>query len=387
MFALRLVYLAGLACLLAACGGSAEPQPNANLQDTQACRLARQQPLGLGFPIGADRLPALGSLHVTVLFADFEDAPAERSPAEALAIVSPDAEEFFAELSGGRLQVQLYSHLAWLRLSQPQAHYAAGLASFEAHLDFLQEAVDLADAAVDFSQTDLVVVLTNPDATGIPYGPAFTGFADHGIQADGVTIANGITSGSDLLYWGHLWLNHEMGHSLGLPDLYAYPGAAAAEADQFAFTGEFSLMGNIFGQAPELTAIERWMLGWLEDEQVLCLSEPGQWEVTVTALAEQDGQTKAVMLPLAEGQMLVIEARRPLGYDWRLQQPGALVYLVDTRRDSGYGPLRVLTPEGRLPGPAALQAGESVQYAGVSVQVLENGAEFDRLWVSFGLQD
>src|SRR5690606_12284097 len=137
-----------------------------------------------------------------------------------------------------------------------------------------QEAVDLADAAVDFSQMDLVLVLTNPDATGIPYGRAFTGFAGHGIQADGVTIANGITSGSDLLQWGHLRLNHEMGHSLGLPDLYAYPGSAAAEADQFAFTGEFSLMGNIFGQAPELTAIERWMLGWLEDEQVLCLSNP-----------------------------------------------------------------------------------------------------------------
>ncbi|MBX3049263.1 MAG: hypothetical protein KIT46_03050 [Anaerolineales bacterium] len=387
MFALRLAILAGLTCLLAACRGLAEPGPSAGLQDTQACRPQRQQPLGLGFPIAADRLPAIGPLHAAVLFADFEDAPAERSPAEALAIVSPGAEEFFAELSGGRLQVQLHPQLIWLRLSQPQAHYAAGLTSFEAHLDFLQEAVDLADAAVDFSQMDLVLVLTNPDATGIPYGPAFTGFADHGIQADGVTIANGITSGSDLLHWGHLWLNHEMGHSLGLPDLYAYPGAAAAEADQFAFTGEFSLMGNIFGQAPELTAIERWMLGWLEDEQVLCLSNPGQWEITLTALEQQDAQTKAIMLPLADGQMLVIEARRPLGYDWRLQQPGALVYLVDTHRDSGYGPLRVLAPEGKLPGQAALQAGESLQYEGVSVQVLESGAEFDRLWVSFGLPD
>lgn len=386
MHALRVLILAGSVCLLAACAPvQMALEAEGDAQDPQACRLERQQPLGLGFPIAADRLPATGSLQVSLLLADFADAPAERSPAEALAIVSPGAEEFFAGLSTGRLQVQLHPHLTWLRLSQPQAHYAAALGDFEAHLDFLQEAVDLADAAVDFSQTDLVVVLTNPEASGIPYGPALTGFADYGIQADGVTIANGITSGSDLLDWGHLWLNHEMGHSLGLPDLYAYQNAALAEADQFAFTGEFSLMGNIFGQAPELSAIERWMLGWLEDEQVLCFTGPGQWEQVVTALEQADGHAKAVMLPLDDGQMLVVEVRRALGYDWRLQHSGALVYLVDTHRDSGHGPLRVLAPEGRSLSQAALQVGESIHYAGVSVQVLESDAVSDRLLI--GRQD
>ena len=59
------------------------------------------------------------------------------------------------------------------------------------------------------------------------------------------------------------WLNHELGHSMGLPDSYSYEGAGG-------FTRPFSLMDLINSVAPEFLAWERWQLGWLDDEQVRC---------------------------------------------------------------------------------------------------------------------
>ena len=66
-------------------------------------------------------------------------------------------------------------HQQWLRLREPAQHYANGLSSFQGHKAFIEEAVRLADDAVDFSNTDVVVVLAAPSATPVGYGPTWTG--------------------------------------------------------------------------------------------------------------------------------------------------------------------------------------------------------------------
>ncbi len=76
--------------------------------------------------------------------------------------------------------------------------------------------------------------------------------------------------------WGFLWLNHESGHTMGLPDLYAYQYDPANYDDQHRFVGGFGLMGYIDGNAPEFFAFERWQLGWLEDSQIICQPEGEQ---------------------------------------------------------------------------------------------------------------
>ena len=216
--------------------------PTATPDLTAACKLPVSAATGvaLGFPRLADRLPSTGTVRATVLFVDFDDAPAGLSPQDALSYISPGAEEVFTQMSTGRLDLQLEPHLTWLRLSQPSSVYGESLTTYEGHRDFIQEAVDLADAEVDFSQTDLVIVLANPSAHRVPYGPTFTGFPGAGLYADGAEILNGITSGFDLPDWGHLWLNHEMGHSLGLPDLYAYN----PESNAHRFVGGWSQIGR-----------------------------------------------------------------------------------------------------------------------------------------------
>ncbi len=293
-----------------------------------------------------------------VLFADFPDVPATQSPEAVLSIISPEAESFFETVSYGRLHLRLEPHLEWLRLSGNASSYEFGLSDYYGLRAHVQEAMDLADDAVDFTGFDLVVLLNNPDAVALPFGPTLTGFrgADGSVSADGFDIRNGVVSGFDLTYWGYLWLNHEMGHSMGLVDLYSSADGLPA------FTGPFSLMNDIEGDAPELFAYERWLLRWLDDDQIACQSDADR--TTELTAIELPGGMKAVLVQVSPSQVVAVESRRALGYDGRLARPGALVYTVDTAIESGFGPIIVAN------GERTLLPGEVVTVEGVTVEVV-----------------
>lgn len=335
------------------------------------CRLPEEAYIGvgIGFPRSADRLRSVGTVRATVLFADFPDVPASRTPQQLLDILSPTAEDFFDAVSYGRMDLTLEPHPVWLRMSQPSTTYGAAIRSFTDHRDWLQEAVDLADDDVDFSDTDVVVLIATPDATQIPFGPTFVGFDGPGgeLTADGVGITNGITSGADLTFWGGLWLNHEMGHSMTLVDLYSFVAPTG-------FTRPFSLMDDIASEAPEYLAYERWVLEWIDDQQVACLGASEQVRLSPIELT---GGTKAVMVPVGRTRSVVVESRRAIGWDSSLSSEGAVAYVVDTSIQSGFGPIEVMND--RLP----LGQGDSVTIEGVTVTVLDADASGDTVQVSF----
>lgn len=363
-----------------------EPAPAvAAAMPIEPCRLptAAFTNVGLGVPRQPGFVPSVGTIKAAVLFADFADAPASETPEATFARVSPGAPDFFQQISYGRLTLELQPHLQWLRLSQPSAHYANLMTTGDGHLAFIQEAVNLAETAVDFSQAHLVVVLANPDAAAIPYGPAFgAGSGSPGIEADGVTIPSGVTSGADLAHWGHLWLNHEMGHTMTLPDLYAYEGD-----DGHRFVGSFGLMGLISGAAPEFFAIERWQLGWLDDGQMVCQTR-GEVTTALSAI-EQAGGTKGVMVPMGGKTAVVVESRRALGFDTAIHKEGALVYTIDTATPSGYGPIQVLSnhPNDPMYDQAPLAVGESFTLCHVTITVVEARPDGDTVRVTVGEQN
>lgn len=383
-----------LAFVLSACGGGdasspatepvSSPLPEPTLEllpaeeasaDPAIVEVCKLQPfaftnVGFGLPNPAHKLPSVGDVRTIVLFVDFNDVPAAQKPEDVFALISPNAEKFFNAMSFGRMNWILEPHFVWLRLSQPSSVYGEGIRSYEGHLQFIQEAVTLADADIDFSTADSVVVMVPPEAAAIPYGPAFGANPGEGYSADGKVFANGVTSGADLPAWGYLWLNHETGHIMGLPDLYSYQFDASNYDDQHRFAGGFGLMGYIDGNAPEFFAFERWQMGWLDDSQIICQPE-GEQTVTITPI-EMAGGVKAVMIPVSESKVVVVESRRPLGYDANLVKAGALVYTVDTSIPSGQGTLIVYPVLANDPyrDLSPLAPGESVTVGGVTITVL-----------------
>lgn len=356
------------------------PEPVASVEECKLPPLSFTN-VGLGLPNPAFKMPSVGDVKTIVLFADFSDVPATQTPEELLRIISPGAEAFYSEMSYGRMRWTLEPHPVWLRLSQPSAHYGEGIRSYDGHLAFIQEAVTLADADVDFSTADSVIVLVPPEASAIPYGPAFGASPGGGYFADGKTFANGATSGADLPGWGSYWLNHETGHMMGLPDLYAYQYDPNNYPDQHRFVGDFSLMGFIDGSAPGFFAFERWQLSWLDDEQIICQMTSDQ-TTTLTPIETQGG-IKAVIVPISESKALVVESRRPVGADAELVKSGALVYLADTSIYSGKGTITVLPVSDddpyRVQSPLAV--GETLTVEGITVTVTASDDQSDTVQV------
>jgi len=347
------------------------PELDPALHPANACKLRNYTSDAgshLGFPRPAHRLPATGLVKGTVLFVDFSDAPASRSPEETFALISPEAEQAFTTMSYGHMNLVWQPHFEWFRAELPSTDYDWPN-DVERWLAYIQDAADQASSVVDLSETDFLLVVANPDADAIWVGPALaTGPDWGGISVDGVDgdprmIFNGATSGADLLGWGALWLNHEAGHALGLLDLYDL-----SYVDLFGFTGDFSLMGNIGGRAPGLFAYERWLLGWVDDDQVSCTSERG---ATVTLQAvETSGGTKMAVVKTGPTTLVVVESRRRLGYDEYLVETGAVVYTVDTSVETGQGPIIVHRQAGEDFDQAPLGVGESLVVDGVMVTVV-----------------
>lgn len=353
------------------------PSDPVQMPDITPCRLpeaANHGELGLGFPVNPNRMPSTGAVRAAVLFTDFSDSPSTRTAEEVFSVISPAGVEFFSSASYGRMDYQLSPHFSWLRMSKPSTEYT--FATFEGHRAYIQEAVDLADPAVDFSDAHQVIVLTNPDTVAFQFGPALTANpGSGGIEADGAMIYNAITSASDLDFWGFRWLNHESGHSMGLVDLYAYEGD-----DAHRFVGDFSLMGWVNGTAPEYLAYERWLLGWLDDSQIYC-HQTNDETVSLTAL-ETAGGVKAIIIPTGPTTATVVESRRAVAYDSGVLKEGALVYTVDTSIPTGSGPIQVFPHDNPPYTDAPLAAGETVTVGKVTVTVTEAKEDGDLVQVT-----
>lgn len=341
-----------------------------------------------GWPRIGARSKTIGTVNVTVVMVDFPDAPATLTPQQAFAKIE-GAVDVFKEISYGYLNYTLKPQYKWYRMSKDSKLYAPLNKSFATHREYIEEATALADSEVDFSQTDNLLILANPDAQGLGNaGPAFTALGPYGITLDGNTIMNGATSAYDLNYWKSIWLNHEITHAMGLPDLYAFTVEDSTNRyDGFRYTGEFSYMGlsSYDSNSPSLLAFERWNLGWIQDSQVVCSKDNKQTH-TLSAI-ESIGGLKAVIVPLDYSKVLVVESRRAIGIDRKMVKNGALVYVVDSSVQSGRGPIQVY-PRDIKSDPRYVQApravGEKVTIAGYTVTVVKSDGASDTIEIVKG---
>jgi M6 family metalloprotease-like protein len=337
--------------------------------------------VALGLPRIAARSKTVGDVRATVVFVDFPDMTSRPTPEAALSLVVPRATEIFKELSYGRLNYLIEPNFKWYMMSKPSTAYS--YATFRSHHDFVKEVISIADPTTDFSKTNTLVVITNPYQRALSFGPAMTFPYSEGFVVDGNLINNGTTSGSDINYWGPAWLNHEIGHSFGLADLYAYD---ASSNETFKYTGEFSLMGlsDERSQAPGLLAWERFVLGWLDQSQMICApSGVGTYNISPVATA---GGTKAVVIPTGATTALIVESRKAIGLDSKLSKPGLLVYRVNTSIQSGRGVVQVISKTPYADDPryfkAPLAFGETLTVDGFTFANKSTSPDVDVLVVT-----
>ncbi|MEV0641010.1 M6 family metalloprotease domain-containing protein [Streptomyces sp. NPDC050619] len=298
---------------------------------------------GLPTPGGYSR--STGTVRALTLMVDFSDAPGEGSAADRFREFFPQTRDWFRTSSYGRLDYRPETPVPdWLRMPEPFEEYGIerGAPFDPGYRKLVQDIVATADPLVDFGSYDFLNVLMTPNA-----GPSaletvlsvtFAGNLEAPV-ADGVPVANAsfVYSRQDdgsgsYARTGYRVLPHENGHVFGLPDLYTQEGGGAV--------GHWDIMSEDWGADNDLLGWHKWKLGWLDTQQVNCVTTPGTTEYTLTPLARSGGP-KLVFVPVGRRTGYAVELRTREGNDETVCRPGVLIYKVDAGVDTGRGPVTV----------------------------------------------
>jgi len=330
-----------------------------------------------------------GDVKALMIFLSFPDAAPELSPAEVAADHFPQTSAFFDEASYGRFRLHVRAETRWLRMPRPSTDYAISRDWAPAHRTaYLRDALETADPVVDFHGYDVVYLVADPGAPGVDSDATKVVNLAMPLTIDGTSLSRVVT-----VFEHHPpdrnVLAHETGHVFDLPDLYYRP-PVGSNADWDTHVGDWDLMGSQFGLAPEPFAWHKWKLGWLDPDQVGCVSRTG---ITYHDLSpdETRGGTKLLVVRTGVDTALAIEARAAIGNDATTCRQGVLLYQVRSDRESGDGPIDVVDGH---PGTSACTAtsvyppladaplglGESYALPDGSTQVTVTGHAADGSW-------
>ncbi len=240
--------------------------------------------------------------------------------------------------------------IAWVNLPNTEAYYANGNSGLTSLTwDLIQDALNAADPLVNFGDFD-------SDGDGAidaitflhsGYGAEWGGLDQYGTDvvdriwshrwsiptwtsAEGVTVSDysispGLwdVSGSDPGRIGVIC--HELGHFFGLPDLYDTDGSSQA-------IGNWDLMAaggwGFDGSQQYPSHPSAWCkqhLGWIET-QVMTDTSPGTLTMEPTG---PTGDVRKIESGYPPGEYLLLEYRRPVGFDALIPEEGLLVWHID----------------------------------------------------------
>lgn len=315
------------------------------------------------------RVNAEGSPHILTLLVEFRNVrfSVEEPKAHFSKMLNGRVKEYYRDNSGERF-TPVFDVVGPVLLDAPMADYGRDIIlAGERIKDFapemaLLDACTLLDEEVDFSRYDIdgdsvadLVVVYYAGYDQAAGGPADAIWSHHqDIQSlDEASVREASFDGARLGYYfctselrgsegtepvGIGSTIHEMGHALGLPDFYdTNAGVDGYAGGLYQFSPMSLGMYNDGGQTPPRPgALERILLGWMEEESLLPLKE-GWME-----LGPVQEETAYISHTATEGEFFLYEFRD--GTLWDAPLPvGLVVYHVDrSEREVGGLPARDL---------------------------------------------
>jgi M6 family metalloprotease-like protein len=325
----------------------------------------------IGQPVTGD-LPLVA---IPALFVDSPDPQFSVSDLSAVLFEGPGAEgtlrEYYAEVSGGRLNIA-GAVGPWARTSLTLAEVVAGswgLGGDARVGEFLVEALTIADANTDFGLFDndgpdnipnsgdddgvvdavafyFLEIAASCGGPGIwPHFSSIENWVGQPFEAndqrpDGTPIKinpyfiQSIVNCAGTEIGPIAVIAHELGHLLGLPDLY-HPVDGLLPEQRRWVVGCWSLMAagawgcgevgtGVLKRPTHMGAWEKKQLGWLDD--ILLVPDN---ELTWVTLMPVQTSRRILEIPLGESERLLIEYRERSGFDLDLPAAGVLIYRIN----------------------------------------------------------
>jgi M6 family metalloprotease-like protein len=271
-----------------------------------------------------------------------------------------EVQEFYKKTSYGsvNLSFEILEKSKWLTIEKSAESY--GLTNprpQQNNTEALKEILTKVDPSVNFNLYDGVIIET-ARYPGRGVGQAFLGqnFPTRNGTAKGVSLETASAAGS------FQTLAHELGHTLfGLEDLYVFlndqrpsvPGGPNP-------AGSWDMMSN---SSREFFGWSKFLSGWLENNQVRCLTNQSSTIHYIESLESLGKEPKLVLINLQAGVTIGIEFRQHPNYFVR----GVLVYKVDSRINHGDGPITAQTE--------LLSEGKSLDIDGWRISAVTEGVD------------
>ena len=322
------------------------------------------------FPFAPTVLPTTGKIIAQMVLVDWEDLPGNQTDYDYYKKSAELTEEFWFMASEGKLEVEVRMTDWFLRIPGSYEDFYMTKEEEGQRYDFRPKKQNLYDAVSEVSDelidyTDVSVVFP-----GWPRGKTVSGFGPHEFNFDWNAAFYSeerdiydITGAGDWHinneeYFEGPWINyvHEMGHMLGIPhqthtgELYRDGTYTRKESwwKENPING-FEIMANQDGAIRTLTAWLRWLPGWLDDDQVTCITEDSVEDeiFALSPINEIGGEKEALIIKLSETMVVVVESRR---WDERFDRPivherdGIIAYTVDATMAAAQGNQALLSP-------------------------------------------
>lgn len=359
----------------------------AEVTTIDSCKLAKvvQEPLTAGFPREPSLMPSTGKVRNLFLFVDFPDNPSKSNSKKFADNYFTTAKKFFENISYGKMTPELTVNSKVYRINKNSASYKLfndGQGDFQG---LAQDALDAADNDIDFSNFDLVTIVPPTNTKQIKSSGALTGSSELLKTKDknfSSVIIIGANKLSDFKEPGFGWsfYAHEFGHVLGITHPFKYiegnPGPI------------WDLMGNGGTSVPEFIGWHRFILNWLGEKEIACLSKESKetFQQTLKPLNSKELGKKLLIKPLSATQALVVEVRRQSSFDQLTpKETGTLVYLVDVTKGDDQGVITIISSKKTTKDTQILgssKPGEKVFFKGTTIQVISSNKSGDTIKVS-----
>ena len=323
-------------------------------------------------------LKAQGTIRALLIPIDFPNYPGITAPSELLKHFGEPMDRFFDAMSYGRIRFHFNTLPSYVRMSKRAEDYGLGTWGQGDYRDYYVEALKRASATFDIRGFDVVFVAASPETSlsAITPGPAFL----LPEEAGGVVVPMGAATGGMTLGEAPMrWIAHEAGHLFGWADLYDVRGFDDPNGNRHSRFGWWDIMSmNWETFALDVNAWFRFLVGWLEPRDVVCLPDQPEFSAieSIAPLSASQGK-RAVVIRVGPEQVIVAEYRTRTPFSpmqERADLEGLLVYRVDGAKSAASAPMTILRKAGltadRALSGAALRPGEVVESDGLLIENL-----------------
>lgn len=345
-----------------------------SLAPADNCKISDRTPgvISSGFPRHPQLVSSRRPLSLLAIPTVFSDLGFSDNDLSKLSEDLNKASSYFESVSYGKVSLnwKIASREDWLILSDPAEPHNRGVPTR------FREWIAQTSPRLNINNYDVVFMQGGTNGMGetkiirdyvsnIGVGAAFLDPVNPVVTPSGLVKFGWVAAGRSMSGWSGIV--HEGAHAwLGFEDLYTngtYPGPF----------GQWDIMNTTGGKGTELSVWNRFLAGWVDDAQIRCIPRGAESTVHfVSSLTARNSSPKGVIYSFADGKVLVVESRRPGGFD--SSGSFAVIYVVDTTIPTQQGPFRLVRELSSI--------GDKATFSNIVVELLDSDKDGDLVSVT-----